>query len=324
MKLFRPLFAALAVAAMFTMVIADADARPRSSMGSRGTKTFSAPPPTATAPNTAAPINRSMTQPGSPGMTQTAARPPVQQPGGLLGGLTGRGLLGGLALGFLGAGLFGMLFGGGFLSGLAGFASILGFIAQIALIAGVVFLAYRWWQRRSQPQPAYAGMPRPMSDTQQPLQRSALGGFGGLGGATAAAPVVEQLEIKPEDFDTFERLLGEVQTAYGREDLTGLRSHLTPEMLSYYAEELSENASRGVVNEISDVKLLQGDLAEAWREGDKEYASVAMRYSLKDRYVDRATGKAAEGNEGPQEATEVWTFSRAQGGNWLLSAIQQS
>jgi predicted lipid-binding transport protein (Tim44 family) len=49
-----------------------------------------------------------------------------------------------------------------------------------------------------------------------------------------------------------------------------------------------------------------------------------MRYSLKDRYVDRATGKAAEGNEAPQEATEVWTFARAQGGTWLLSAIQQS
>jgi len=324
MKLFRPLLATLAIAAVFAMVIADADARPRSSMGSRGTKTFSAPPPTATAPNAAAPINRSMTQPGSPGMTQTAARPPVQQPGGLLGGLTGRGLLGGLALGFLGAGLFGMLTGSGFLGGLAGFASILGFIAQIALIAGVAFLAYRWWQRRSQPQPAYAGMPRQMGDPQQPLQRSALGGFGGLGGAAAAAPVLEQLEIKPEDFDAFERLLGEVQTAYGREDLTGLRSHLTPEMLSYYAEELSENASRGVVNEISDVKLLQGDLAEAWREGDKDYASVAMRYSLKDRYVDRATGKAAEGNEAPQEATEVWTFTRAQGGSWLLSAIQQS
>src|SRR5882672_6184696 len=107
MKLFRPLFALFAVAAAFTMVIADADARPRSSMGSRGTKTFSAPPPTATTPNAAAPINRTMTQPGTPGATSTAARPPVQQPGGLLGGLTGRGLLGGLALGFLGAGLFG-------------------------------------------------------------------------------------------------------------------------------------------------------------------------------------------------------------------------
>jgi len=72
------------------------------------------------------------------------------------------------------------------------------------------------------------------------------------------------------------------------------------------------------------VKLLQGDLAEAWREGDKEYASVAMRYSLVDRFVDRATGRVAEGNESPQEATEVWTFTRAPGGSWLLSAIQQA
>ena len=316
MKLFRPLFAVLAVAAVFALVAADADARPRVSSGSRGSKTFSAPAPTATAPN-AAPINRSMTQPGAPGMNTTtaAARPPVSQPGGF-----GRGLAGGLLGGLLGAGLIGMLMGSGFMGGLGGLASMFGLLLQVGLIAGVGFLLYRWWQRRSQPQAAYAGLPRDMAE-QQP--RSALGGFGGLGGG-AAAPVAEPIEIKPEDFDTFERLLGEVQTAYGREDLAALRTHLTPEMLSYYAEELSENASRGVVNQLSDVKLLQGDLSEAWREGDKEYASVAMRYSLVDRYVDRATGKAADGNDAPQEATEVWTFTRARGGNWLLSAIQQA
>ena len=323
MKLFRPLLAVLAVASVFALVIADADARPRVSAGSRGSKTFSAPPPTATAPNATAPINRTMTTPATPGAASTAARPPVAQPaGGMFGGA--RGILGGLALGFLGAGLIGMLTGGGFLSGLAGFASILGFIAQIALIGGIGFLLFRWWQRRSQPQPAYSGMPQQMTDA--PQQRSALGGFGGLGGgaAPAAEPVVEPIEVGPQDFDTFEKLLGDIQTAYGREDLAALKPQLTPEMLSYYAEELSENASRGVVNQISDVKLLQGDLAEAWREGDKEYASVAMRYSLTDRYVDRATGKAAAGNEAPQEATEVWTFTRARGGNWLLSAIQQA
>jgi predicted lipid-binding transport protein (Tim44 family) len=314
MKLFRSLFAALAVAAVFTMVVADADARPRVSAGSRGSKTFSAPPPTATAPNAAAPINRSMTQPGA---ATTAARPPVQQPGGMFGGA--RGILGGLALGFLGAGLFGMLFGGGFLSGLAGFASILGFIAQIALIAGIGYLLFRWWQRRSQPQQALAGMPRDAMN--EPQQRSALGGFGFGGGAQ---PAVAPLEIQGQDFDTFERMLGEIQTAYGREDLAALRPNLTPEMLSYYAEELSENASRGVVNQITDVKLEQGDLAEAWREGDKEYASVAMRYSLIDRYVDRNTGRVADGSDQKQEATEVWTFTRANGGNWLLSAIQQA
>jgi predicted lipid-binding transport protein (Tim44 family) len=315
MRLLRSFLAAMAVAAVFAMVIGDADARPRISAGSRGSNTFNAAPPTATAPNAAAPINRTMTQPGA--ATSTAARPPVTQPGGFFG----RGLAGGLLGGLLGAGLIGMLMGHGFLGGLAGFASILGLLLQVGLIVVVGMLIFRWWQRRSHPQPAFAGLPRQMAAE---APRSTLGGFGGFGGGGAPAPAVEPLEIAREDFETFERLLGEIQTAYGREDLAALRSHLTPEMLSYYAEELSENASRGVVNEISDVKLVQGDLAEAWREGDKEYASVAMRYSLRDRYVDRATGKAADGSDAPQEATEVWTFMRTHGGSWLLSAIQQT
>jgi predicted lipid-binding transport protein (Tim44 family) len=315
MRLFRSFLAALAVAAVCALVIGDADARPRASFGSRGTKTFSAPPPTATAPNAASPITRSMTQPGA---TTTAARPPVTQPGGFFG----RGLAGGLLGGLLGAGLIGMLFGGGFFSGIAGLASFFGLLLQVGLIVVVGMLIFRWWQRRSQPQPAYAGAPGAMNSPRTAL--GGLGGFGGFGGGGAPAPAVEPLEIAREDFDTFEKLLGEIQTAYGREDLAALRAHLTPEMLSYYAEELSENASRGVVNQISDVKLLQGDLAEAWREGDKEYASVAMRYSLRDRYVDRATGRTADGSDAPQDATEVWTFMRTQGGSWLLSAIQQT
>jgi predicted lipid-binding transport protein (Tim44 family) len=317
MKLFRPLFGLLAVAAVFAMLAGDADARPRGSFGSRGTRTFSAPAPTATAPNAASPITRSMTQPG--GATSTAARPSAQPTGGLFGGGFGRGLAGGLLGGLLGAGLFGMLFGNGFLGGLAGFASFFGLLLQIGLIVLVGTMLYRWWQRRSQPQAAYAGMPNGMTS-----QRSALGGLGGFGAGGNAAPATAPIEIKREDFDTFERLLGETQTAYGREDLTALRSRVTPEMLSYYSEELSENASRGVVNEIGDVKLLQGDLAEAWREGDRDYATVAMRYSLRDRYVDRATGRTSDGSDQPQEATELWTFTRAAGGNWLLSAIQQT
>jgi predicted lipid-binding transport protein (Tim44 family) len=213
-----------------------------------------------------------------------------------------------------------MLFGNGLFGGLGGFASILGLIIQIALVIIVARLLWAWWQRRQQQQqqPAFAGLPRQqMEDQPRP-------GFGGLGGFGSAAPASQPLEVKPEDFDTFERLLGEVQTAYGREDLAALRSRVTPEMLSYYAEELAENASRGVVNEIRDVKLLQGDLSESWREGDKDYASVAMRYSLVDRYADRNTGRVSDGNDQPQEATEVWTFTRARDGNWLLSAIQQA
>ena len=106
--------------------------------------------------------------------------------------------------------------------------------------------------------------------------------------------------------------------------MSALKSRATPEMVSYFAEDLSANASRGVVNQVTGVKLLQGDLAEAWSEGNAEYATVAMRFQLIDKTVDRTTGRLVEGSEQPQEATELWTFVRTPGGKWLLSAIQQA
>jgi predicted lipid-binding transport protein (Tim44 family) len=325
--LLRPLLAGLALAATLSFVAVEADARSRGSMGSRGTRTYSAPPPTATAPNQARPIERSMTQPGQPGQpgASTIARgpTPAAQPGGFF---NRPGLLGGLAAGFLGAGLFGLLAGNGFFGGLAGLASVFGFLLQIGIIALVAMLIWRWWQGRSQ-QPAYAGG-RSLNQvaTERPRPHQALGGLGGgLGGSFGrAAPAAgTPVEVKPEDFDTFERLLGEIQTAYGKEDLAALRERVTPEMLSYYSDELAHNQSHGDINQISDVKLLQGDLAEAWREGNDEYATVAMRYSLDDRIVDRKDGRLIE--QLPSEATELWTFRRAaNGGQWVLSAIQQT
>jgi len=231
----------------------------------------------------------------------------------------GMGMLGGLAAGFLGAGLLGMLFGGGLFSGLGGLSSIIGLLLQIGLIIIVVRLAMSWWQRRHTPASAYAAAPAPAAEGPgAPTSfRSGLGGFG-LGSSQPP------LEIQPADYEAFERLLGDVQSAWSNEDVAKLHTLATPEMVSYFEQDLGQNRARNVVNKVTDVKLLQGDLAESWREGDKEFATVAMRYSLKDRYVDRSTGRASDGNDQPQEATELWTFARAQGGNWLLSAIQQA
>jgi len=301
----RWLFALAAIATAFMLVASDADARVGGgfSGGSRGMRTFSAPPTTGTAPNTAAPIQRSMTQPGG-AIGQTATRP----------GFFGGGLFGGLAAGFLGAGLFGLLFGHGLFGGMAGFASIIGLVLQVVLVVIVARLIFAWWQRRHMPAPAYAAA--------HPATGHSFGGLGGMLGANAPA-AGESLVVAKSDYDAFERLLGDIQAAYSAEDLSALRAKVTPEMLSYFSEQLAGNASRGLINRVTDVKLLQGDMAEAWREGDTGYATVAMRFALKDSMVERASGRTVEGGE-PSEVTELWTFMRASGGEWLLSAIQQT
>jgi predicted lipid-binding transport protein (Tim44 family) len=300
----RFLVAIAAITAALVLVTADAHARAGGgfSGGSRGMRTFSAPPATQTAPNAAAPMQRTLTQPGSAGTVgQAAARP----------GLFGGGLLGGLAGGFLGAGLFGLLFGHGFFGGMGGFASLLGLMLQIGLIVIVARLLFAWWQRRHEP--AYAAA--------HPATGHSFSGLGGILGGNA--PAGEPLTIGKPDYDAFEHLLGEVQAAYSAEDLNALRAKVTPEMLSYFSEQLAENASRGLVNKVTDVKLEQGDLAEAWREGGLDYATVAMRFALTDSMIDRASGRTVEGGQ-PGEVVELWTFMRARGGSWLLSAIQQT
>jgi predicted lipid-binding transport protein (Tim44 family) len=306
----RAIFKALAVVMSLALplmaAVSTADARVGGGMssGSRGTRTFSAPPSTSTAPSATQPFNRTFTQPGSPG-NATAGGGFFNRPGG--------GMLRGLAAGFLGAGLLGMLFGGGLFGGLGGLSSLFGLILQIGLIVIVVRLAMSWWQRRTTP--AYADAPA-----------SAPGGASvhrmgpGFGLGSSSAP----LEILPADYEAFERLLSDIQSAWSNEDVAKLHTLATPEMVSYFTDDLQRNKARNVVNKVTGTKLLQGDLAEAWREGDTDFASVAMRFSMIDKTLDRVSGRLVEGNEQPSEATEVWTFLRPRGAKWELSAIQQT
>src|SRR3981189_375548 len=126
------------------LAISSADARigGGGSSGSRGARTFSAPPSTSTAPGTAQPYNRTMTQPGSPGLGAPAAS------GRGFFSRRGVGALGGLPAGCLGAGLLGMLFGGGMFGGLGGLSSIFGLILQIGFFIIVGWLGRSWWGRR--------------------------------------------------------------------------------------------------------------------------------------------------------------------------------
>lgn len=317
--------AVLAGALLLVPVLAEARPGGKGGVGSRGSRTEAAPTRTDTTPNGAQPFQRSA-QPsptqaapaaGAAAAAAQAARPSMA-----------RNLMMGLGAGLLGAGLFGLLSGSGFFSGLASLAGVFGFLLQLALIGGAIWLAMRFFRRRSEPQLATAGAPL-SRDAMQPQPRPAapVGAMAG-GLSAAAAPAAAQttpIELTGQDFNDFERLLGEVNTAYSNEDEQGLRDRVTAEMFGYFDDDLMANGRKGLVDRVSDVKLLQGDLSEAWNESGFDYATVAMRFSLINALYERASGKVMEGSATvPQEVSEYWTFVRSRGGPWKLSAIQQA
>ena len=153
----------------------------------------------------------------------------------------------------------------------------------------------------------------------------------------AAAPVGNaatryrgrDITVNDNDLNAFQVIHANVQDAWGHGDLGRLRQLMTPEMLSYFSEELTRNASQGVRNVVANVQLVKGDLTESWEEGDLQYATAHLRWRANDYVVrsGRSPGDADYLVSGdprtPVEAEEMWTFVRRRGGDWLLSAIQQ-
>jgi predicted lipid-binding transport protein (Tim44 family) len=218
-----------------------------------------------------------------------------------------------------------MMFGGGF----GGAGGMLGMLLQVLLIGGVAYLAVRlfrgWSAARVQPAGAARAYAPAPGMTDAPMERSMAQPMARSAGPLLMGSASAQLAITTEDYTSFESLLSEIQTAYSHGDLARLRVLATPEMLGYFSEQLSGNASRGLENKVEAVKLEQGDLSEAWSEAGLDYATVAMRFSMIDVTRKIADGSVVEGSDRERtEAREVWTFLRSRGGKWILSAIQQT
>ncbi len=328
-----------------------AEARRGGSFGSRGSRTYVSPAATSTYGGYVAPVQRSMTAPGAT-PTYGAPRPqpygtgtysPYNQPynaypqrGGFFNGFGG-GLMGGLLAGGLIGAMSGHGWGGyGGYGGAGGYGageSLFGLVVQLGLLFLVGWFVLRLFRRRSDSlapgfqQAAYdgPGLGGGFARTGVPMNEPGPWGANviAMPGPTYAAPG-DEIGITQADRSDFERLLREVQDAFGREDYAALRERCTPEIVSFLSEELSENATHGRKNEVTGTTLLQSDISEAWREASGDYATVAMRYQSIDIMRDRQTGAVIEGDPTtPTQTTELWTFVR-QGGPWKLSAIQDA
>jgi len=220
----------------------------------------------------------------------------------------------GLAGGFIGSWLFGH--SGYAADGTSG-GSAMGILLEILIFGALIYFAVRLFRGR-----AFSnGWP---GGTSFSMARSA---------GASAAPVRRNrgrdINLSDTDLSAFQALHSAVQEAWSAGDLGQLRQLMTPEMLSYFSEELTRNASQGVRNNISDVQLVKGELSESWDEGDLQYATAYMRWRAID-YVTRLGRPSGDPDSivsgNPRvavEAEEMWTFVRRRGGDWLLSAIQQ-
>jgi len=311
-KLRKLIFALLCASIVLAPALAEAraggTARPGGSMGyssqgSLGSRTFNN--------NGGQPVQRSVTPRSNPSNEPFATRPGFAQRHPFLTGLGGA---------FLGSWLGSLLFphwGMGY-----GFGGMIGSLFTWLIVIWLVSMLFRMFRRRSGPltSPSFDGM------GYQPPNPGYGGGYGGLGSAPRA---VSNLTVNETDYAAFEAILKTVQGAWSQGDLATLRNYVTPEMLSYFAEQLAQNTSQGVENHVEDVALVKGDVREAWDEGNLQYATALLHWGARD-YTTRAGAKAGEPGylvdgdpERPSEAQELWTFARSAGGHWLLSAIQQ-
>ena len=311
--IFALLCASIVLAPALAEARAGATARPGGSMGfssqgSRGSRTFES--------DGGQSIQRSTTPQSNPSLAPNAARPGF-------GFGQNHPFLTGLAGAFFGSWLGSLLFPHWGMGMGYGFGGMLGSIFMWLAIIWGISLLFRMFRGRSGPltSPSYGGMGYQAA----PDAGYRAGGYGG----GSAAPRDSTLAVNETDYAAFEAILKTVQGAWSKGDLATLRHYVTPEMLSYFAEELANNTSQGVENHVDNVALTKGDVREAWDEGNLQYATALMQWRAND-YTTRADRKPGEPGyvvEGdpqrPSDAQELWTFARSPGGHWLLSAIQQ-
>ncbi len=326
-KLMPALFCAVLLTAPLAIAPHSAEARAGwtsrgySSMGSMGSQTYSS--------NGGSAINRSVT--------------PYRNPS--YGGYSGyggygyggyhpfwSGLAGGLFGGWLGSMLFphwgmGMGMGMGYGGWGGGFFSILIWLFLIYL-GWRLFRGFFHGTWGTGFGGGYGGQgpvgPGGMGFGAGPWAGGPMGGPGAVGYGGPGPGQVDQIHITQSDQTAFEAVLKAVQGAWGKADLSTLRHYVTPEMLSYFSEELSQNRSEGLENHVEDVEFIEGDVHEAWSEGNLEYATIVIHWHARDWTVRTDTNAVVDGDpKNPTDAREMWTFARSPGGHWLLSAIQQ-
>jgi len=323
------LFALLCLSAWALQMDAWARAGGGRSMGSRGSRSMTAPrpyvAPRPTSPSSTA--NRPATPP--PGATATPGTP---SSGGFLRSFGG-GILGGLAGGFL----FRSLFGGPAAQGGAGTAGGGIGLMDIIILAGIAYLVY-WYikkkRREAEATPGYyqsggAGEIAPQAGYgpvyDQPQVSAPDGGEDlerGLANIRQFDPGFDEAGFQDMAMDTFFKIQG----AWANRDMGPVKIMLSNEMYRTFQQDAEQLKARKQINRLENIAVRSVDITEAWQESGSDFITVRVYANLLDYNVDETTGQVVEGSKtDPVKFEEYWTFTRPVGNNpWQLSGINQA
>lgn len=291
------------------------------SSGSRGSRSYSSPSRTYSAP-----MPRPSPTPGTMPSPSPAPAPMAQPaPSGgfmrsLAGGLVG-GLLGGMLFRGLGFAGTGEGFGGGF------------GMMDLLLLAGIAYLIF-WLVRRNRSRGAEATAYGSQMSADAP-------GWGPPAATLDATPVPWQQDLDrglahirqmDSGFDTeaFREtctdLFFKIQAGWMHRDLEKLRPLMTEEMQEAFGKQIDAARAKRQINKLENITVRSVELTEGWQEQGRDYITVRFLANLLDYTIDEATGKVVDGSDtAPVKFEEYWTWVRPVGPNpWRLSAINQA
>jgi predicted lipid-binding transport protein (Tim44 family) len=309
---------------LFLLSVLEIDAWARagggSSMGSRGSRSFSAPR------STPAPAPSSPSQ-GS-GQFNTPAAPAPSPLGG--GGFL-RGMAGGLVGGMLGGMLFRSLgFAGGDAGGMGGGIGMMDILLIGALLYGIYWFIKR---RRSQTEAAgtsyrdslaggagQTAAPAPMTAYEPATTESDL--ETGLRHIRQMDPRFDEKSFTDGCMDLFFK----VQGAWANRDMSGVRNLLTEEMSKMLQGEADRLRAAQQVNRLDNIAVRSVEITEIWQEKGEDFITAQIYANLLDYTTDERTGQVVSGSRTePVKFREYWTFARPVGDHpWRLSAINQA
>ncbi len=306
----------------FLMYILELDAFARvgggRSMGSRGSRSYSAPRSPSVAPS--GPSRQAGQAPSAP-MTQPQSGGFFRNIGGsLVGGLVG-GMLGGMlfrSMGFAG--------GGGFGGGIGLF--------EVLLIGSILYGIWWFLKKKRQAAEATAGsafyheasMPESRQQVSSPpsygQQAAGSDVDAGLGYVRQMDPAFDETRFTDQCMDTFFKIQG----AWINRTMASVRHLLTDEMYRIIQGDIDGLIQKKQINRLENIAVRNVDLTEVWQESGRDFITVRFYANLLDYTTDEMTGAVVSGSKtDPVKFEEFWTFTRPVGNNsWQLAAINQS